>query len=77
MSISNNTYLISGSHATTRPWLSQVMARLHDLRAAWAARRGRLREMQDLYRCNDRELRDMGLSRSDLLAIQKGTYRRD
>jgi uncharacterized protein YjiS (DUF1127 family) len=77
MSLSNNTFVISGNHRATRPWLSQITERLQHLRATWADRRARAREMQDLYRCSDRELQDMGLSRSDLLTINNGTFRRD
>jgi uncharacterized protein YjiS (DUF1127 family) len=77
MSISNNTYVYSGSDHAARPWLSHMTARLHDLRASWAQRRARAREMQDLYRCSDRDLWDMGLSRSDLMAIENGSFRRD
>jgi uncharacterized protein YjiS (DUF1127 family) len=33
--------------------------------------------MQELSLSSDRELRDMGLTRSDLREIAKGTYRRD
>ena len=77
MNTSNDTYLISGSHATTRSWLSLITSRLHQMRVSAADRRVRAREMQDLYRCDDRDLRDMGLSRSDLLAVQKGTFHRD
>jgi uncharacterized protein YjiS (DUF1127 family) len=35
------------------------------------------RQMQELYRSSDRELWDMGLSRSDLPEIARGTYRQD
>ena len=52
-------------------------ARLDRLGSAWAARRKRARELRDLYRFSDRELWDVGLSRSDLPAIADGTYRRE
>jgi uncharacterized protein YjiS (DUF1127 family) len=80
MSLSNNTFMISSGQQSTRQvgtWLSQVSAGLHHLRAYWTARRARARELRELYRCSDRELWDMGLSRSDFLAIEKGTFRRD
>jgi uncharacterized protein YjiS (DUF1127 family) len=54
-------------------WLSGL---LHRLRASWAQRRAVERQMQELYRSSDRELWDMGLSRSDLREIAKGTYRK-
>jgi uncharacterized protein YjiS (DUF1127 family) len=77
MSIINNTYTLSGGHHATRPWLSLIVSRLHQLGKVLEDRRIRAREMQDLYRCSDRELWDMGLSRSDLLSIEQGTFRRD
>lgn len=79
MSLSNDTYSISGGRekAVGGAWLSSVRARLHDLRAYWAVRQIRAREMQELNCFSDRELWDVGLSRSDLLSIEQGTYRRD
>ena len=58
-------------------WLAWLQARLGRLDAAWADRRKRAREVRDLYRLSDRELWDVGLSRSDLPAIARGMYRRD
>jgi uncharacterized protein YjiS (DUF1127 family) len=58
-------------------WLSGLQARLARIDAAWTARRKLARELRDLYRFTDRELWDVGLSRSDLPAIADGTYRRD
>ena len=49
----------------------------HRLRASWLQWRAMERQMQELYRSSDRELWDMGLSRSDLPEIAKGTYRQD
>lgn len=45
--------------------------------AAWGASRRRAREMQDLASFSDRDLWDVGLSRSDMMALEKGLYRRD
>ncbi len=45
--------------------------------ASWATHRRRAREMQELARFSDRDLWDVGLSRSDLMAMEKGSYRRD
>jgi uncharacterized protein YjiS (DUF1127 family) len=60
-----------------RLWLSWLHVRLDNLRGARAVRRKRARELRELYRLSDRELLDMGLSRSDFPAIAKGTYRRE
>ena len=45
--------------------------------ARWQARRRRARELNELFAFDERELRDLGLSRSDFMAIEKGTYHRD
>jgi uncharacterized protein YjiS (DUF1127 family) len=58
-------------------WPSWLQGRLDHLGAAWAGRRKRSREVRDLYVFTDRELWDVGLSRSDLPAIANGTYRRE
>jgi uncharacterized protein YjiS (DUF1127 family) len=58
-------------------WLSLLQMWLNRVSASWAARRQRSRQVLELYRASDRELWDMGLSRSDLPAIARGTHRRD
>ena len=58
-------------------WLSAVLARLHGIRSAWAARRRTAREAAVLYRLTDRELRDVGLVQADIAAIVGATFRRD
>jgi uncharacterized protein YjiS (DUF1127 family) len=77
----NNTYPIAGDRAKVAgevdTWLSSIQVGLQRLWASWAERRMRAREMGELYRFSDRELWDVGLSRSDIIGIEKGTYRRD
>lgn len=51
-------------------WMSRCLA-------AFAERRRHAREMAELAKYNDRELWDLGLSRSDLMGVERGTYRRD
>ena len=58
-------------------WLSSGHAVLHRLGESWAARRQRAREIDELYRFTDRDLGDLGLSKSDLPALEQGTYRRE
>jgi uncharacterized protein YjiS (DUF1127 family) len=58
-------------------WLARQRARFARLGARWAARRKVARDLRQLDLCTDRELWDMGLSRSDFPAIIRGTYRRD
>jgi uncharacterized protein YjiS (DUF1127 family) len=60
-----------------RAFLARQRARFARLGAAWAARRKTARDLRQLDLCTDRELWDMGLSRSDFPAIIRGTYRRD
>ena len=78
MNLSKDTYLYSGNQQPIgETWLPTIRTRLHDLGAWVAARRTRAREMRELHRFSERELWDVGLSRSDILAIEQGTFRRD
>ena len=81
MSLSNNTFSISGGQAKIAgefgSWLSLLFNGFQRLRARHAEKRDRAREMWELHRLTDRELWDVGLSRSDFMAIEQGTYRRD
>jgi uncharacterized protein YjiS (DUF1127 family) len=43
----------------------------------WQERRRRTRELNELFTFGERELRDLGLSRSDFMSIQNGTFHRD
>ena len=43
----------------------------------WIARRQRAREIRELYGFSEQELADVGLSKSDLMAIEKGVHRRE
>ncbi len=58
-------------------WPSRVTAGLDRIIAGWTARRRAARDIQELYAFSTRELRDMGLNRSDLPAVARGSYRRD
>jgi uncharacterized protein YjiS (DUF1127 family) len=55
-------------------WISTQFGRLV---SRMAARHRTATQIRQLDRLTDRELRDMGLNRSDLPAIINGTYRRD
>jgi uncharacterized protein YjiS (DUF1127 family) len=80
MNLSSHTYPLAGKPsegaANVETGLSSVLAQWHRLVAFVAAKRARNREMQELYRLGDRELWDLGLSRSDLLRVENGSYRR-
>lgn len=81
MNLSNEARLLPDSQQkvvsdlvrwTARSWT--LLRRLADsLNARWR----RARELDELYRFTDRELADLGLSKSDLPAIEKGVYRRE
>ncbi len=81
MSILNNAYPVSGSQPKTQgefgSWLALLFAGIQRLWSRQAEKRARAREMSELKRLTDRELWDLGLSRSDFLSIEQGTYRCD
>ena len=57
--------------------LSGIGAQLGRFASRLAARHRAATEIRQLYQFDDRELRDVGLSRGDFPAIVRGTYRRD
>ena len=81
MALMNDAHLLAEGERkiarTFQSFLSQTGSWLTHLRDLWIARRRRARELDDLYRLSDRELMDLGLSRSDFPAIERGIYRRD
>jgi uncharacterized protein YjiS (DUF1127 family) len=58
-------------------WLAQLQTAFQRVRTAWLIRRRRQRDAQMLHAFSDREFWDVGLSRSDISSIVRGTYRRD
>jgi uncharacterized protein YjiS (DUF1127 family) len=54
-----------------------IGAKLGRFASSLAARHRAATEIRQLYQFDDRELRDVGLSRGDFPAIVRGTYRRD
>ena len=81
MNLSEDAWLISSSQKQAIHPASAVLSRLqagfHRVAALWAMRRQRTREAEVLYTFSDRELWDVGLSRSDIPGIIQGKYRRD
>jgi uncharacterized protein YjiS (DUF1127 family) len=81
MSLSNNTWRLPSSQQQILPassnWLSRLQAGLFRIRTAWMSRRQRERDARLLRSLSDRELWDLGLGRSDISRVAKGTYRRD
>ena len=77
MNLSNETYHYAGTERSTQSVGTWLTTRFQHMLARLEQRRARARELRELYRCTDRELWDIGLSRSDFLAIENGTYRRD
>jgi uncharacterized protein YjiS (DUF1127 family) len=57
--------------------LSGIGVKLSRFASRLAARHRAATEIRQLYRFDDRELRDVGLSRGDFPAIMSGTYNRD
>ncbi len=60
-----------------RGLLAHGLALLRRVANVWIAWRQHARELDELYGFTDREFSDIGLSKSDLPAIEKGVYRRD
>jgi uncharacterized protein YjiS (DUF1127 family) len=56
--------------------LSGIGVKLGRFASRLAARHRAAAEIRQLYHFDDRELRDVGLSRGDFPAIMRGTYRR-
>jgi uncharacterized protein YjiS (DUF1127 family) len=81
VNLSENAWLISSSQKQAinpaSAFLSRLQAGFHRIAVLWAMRRQRTREAEVLYTFSDRELWDVGLSRSDIPGIIRGTYRRD
>ncbi|HLB99112.1 MAG TPA: DUF1127 domain-containing protein [Acetobacteraceae bacterium] len=57
--------------------LPGLIAGFDRLAARWQASRNRARELRELFAFSDHDLRDLGLSRSDFMALRDGTYRRE
>lgn len=80
MNLSENTWLVSQSRQSASPTpntlVSRLQAGLDRIGTAWISYRQRSQDIQVLQSFSDRELWDMGLSRSDIVGIAKGTYRR-
>ena len=81
MNLSEDTWLVSVNkrqaiHAAS-VWLSRVQAGFGRLAEFLATRHRRIQEAEVLYGFSDRDLWDLGLSRSDIPSIINGMYRRD
>jgi uncharacterized protein YjiS (DUF1127 family) len=81
VNLSENAWLMSATqkqaiHPASNV-LSRIQASLYRISVLWAKRRQRTREAEVLFTFSDRELWDVGLSRSDIPGIIQGTYRRD
>lgn len=77
MNASTTTYGHAGTAAHSGGLFAFVSAKLQTARARWAEKRAHDRDMADLLRFSDRELWDIGISRSDFMAVDNGTFRRD
>ncbi|HEX2944260.1 MAG TPA: DUF1127 domain-containing protein [Rhodopila sp.] len=80
MPITQTAGFISGHSSagrTHQPLLPKALAFVREWLEARSARRRFYRDAQQLDHFSDRELWDLGLSRSDISSIAHGTYRRD
>ena len=81
MNLSNQAHSFADLHhkpvAELLRWLLLGRRMVRRLTAAWVARREHARTMAELYRFTDRELRDLALSRADVVAIEERRFRRD
>ena len=81
MNLSNDARFVAESHpkiaSDLHRWLTQGHGIVRHLAEMWVARRQRAQELDELYAFTDRDLRDLGLSKSDLPAIERGLYRRE
>ena len=77
MNLSDDAYLLAGNRQKIIPDIGTILSPIRTLAAAWVKRRTRTRELRELARFTDRDLWDVGLSRSDIWSIEQGTYRRD
>lgn len=69
--------LTRNSSRTCSGGLSLGRALMHRVTDFWWAMRQRAREIDEPYRFTGRELCKLGLSTSDLQAIEEGVYRRE
>jgi uncharacterized protein YjiS (DUF1127 family) len=81
VNLSEDTWLVSTDQqrgtSTISVWLSRARAGLGRVVAYLAAHRRRLQDAEVLNTFSDRDLWDLGLSRSDIPGIISGRYRRD
>ena len=81
MSLSNQAPSLADLHqkpvSELLRWLLAGRRLARRLTAAWIARSNHARSMAELYRFTDRDLRDLALSRADVMAIEEGRFRRD
>jgi uncharacterized protein YjiS (DUF1127 family) len=80
MTLAQTARLVSGSPQQVAHqasiWFARLSSSLHRINTAWAVRRRFSRDARQLYSFSDRELWDLGLSRSDVPSIAAGTFRR-
>jgi uncharacterized protein YjiS (DUF1127 family) len=78
MNLSEGVYLLTSHRQKAARGVGTLLfSALARMGADLAERLTRAREMRELHRFTDRELWDIGLSRSDIPSVEQGTYRRD
>ena len=81
MNLSEETWLVAGQQqpeaGNTSVWLSHLATYFRGRIASWVERYRRMQDARILHGFSDRELRDLSLSRSDIMGIENGSFRRD
>lgn len=70
-------YLSGHAGHTSGSWFGQLRSAWRAFRKDWAERARHRQDAAQLEQFSDRELWDLGLSRSDIPSVARGIYRRD
>jgi len=76
MRLYDHSHIVIPPRQNETAWWFHPWTVLPRIRQFLAVRRRRAREIRELHGLSDRELQDLGLSRADFDAIEKGVYRR-
>ncbi|MFL5279426.1 MAG: DUF1127 domain-containing protein [Rhodopila sp.] len=77
MNLTHSARLHGPDHIGHSAVWTQLRTRFSRLAAVWADQRKLARDRQILNDFNDRQLWDIGISRSDIPAVLSGTFHRD
>jgi uncharacterized protein YjiS (DUF1127 family) len=77
MNLTHSARLHGPNHIGHAAWRDHVRTGFARLATAWAERRKLARDRRTLTDFSDRQLWDIGISRSDIPAVLAGTFHRD